>query len=184
MIPAEIPEKEGEDEGGAMPVTVEIPVEDLSHIDPVHVKRELDKNGLVCGSVCACMGPDRDLRGTPTQQQTGLDYMLQLMAEILEGLTIDRERMRANLYRSGGVVFSQRVLLALVQTGMTRDDAYRIVQRLAQRALAERIPMRELLGAEEAGRSLDLDQIFDYEPFVRYADEIVGRLDQLAAVAS
>src|SRR5882672_10478393 len=48
--------------------TVEIPVEDLSHIDPVHVKRELDKNGLACGSVCACMGPDRDLRGTPRQQ--------------------------------------------------------------------------------------------------------------------
>src|SRR5437764_723490 len=45
--------------------TVEIPVEDPSHIDPAHVKRELDKHGLVCGSVCACMGPDRDLRGTP-----------------------------------------------------------------------------------------------------------------------
>ena len=43
--------------------TVEIPVEDPSHIDPAHVKKELDKYGLVCGSVCACMGPDRDLRG-------------------------------------------------------------------------------------------------------------------------
>ena len=42
--------------------SVEIPVEDTSHIDPAHVKAELDKNGLVCGSVCACMGPDRDLR--------------------------------------------------------------------------------------------------------------------------
>ena len=45
--------------------TVEIPIEDPSHIDPAHVKAELEKNGLVCGSVCACMGPDRDLRGTP-----------------------------------------------------------------------------------------------------------------------
>ena len=45
--------------------TVEIPIEDPSHIDPAHVKRELDKHGLVCGSVCACLGPDRDLRGTP-----------------------------------------------------------------------------------------------------------------------
>ena len=62
--------------------TVEIPVEDLSHIDPIHVKRELDKNGLACGSVCACMGPDRDLRGTPAQQKTGLDYMLRLIDQM------------------------------------------------------------------------------------------------------
>ncbi|TMB69361.1 MAG: adenylosuccinate lyase, partial [Chloroflexi bacterium] len=66
---------------------------------------------------------------------TLLDYMLRLMADIIEGLTIDRERMRANLYRSGGVVFSQRVLLALVQKGMTRQDAYRVVQGTAISAL-------------------------------------------------
>jgi D-psicose/D-tagatose/L-ribulose 3-epimerase len=59
--------------------TVEIPVEDIPHIDPRHVKTELDRNGLVCGSVCACMGPDRDLRGTPEQQQTGMDYMMKLL---------------------------------------------------------------------------------------------------------
>src|SRR5437879_13870113 len=52
--------------------TVEIPVEDLSHIDPAHVKVELEKHGLACGSVCACMGPDRDLRGTKGQRRTGL----------------------------------------------------------------------------------------------------------------
>src|SRR5262249_55060897 len=55
--------------------TVEIPIEDPSHINPAKVKRALDKNGLVCGSVCACMGPDRDLRGTPAQQRTSLKYM-------------------------------------------------------------------------------------------------------------
>ena len=115
---------------------------------------------------------------------TLLDHMQRRAIALVEGMVVDAERMRENLELTHGALFSQRVLLALVQTGMTRDDAYRIVQRLAQRALAERIPMRELLGAEEAGRSLDLDQIFDYEPFVRYADEIVGRLDQLAAVAS
>jgi len=64
--------------------TVEIPVEDLSHIDPRHVKAELDKQGLVCGSVCACMGPDRDLRGTPEQQQTGLDYMMKLIDQMVD----------------------------------------------------------------------------------------------------
>jgi D-psicose/D-tagatose/L-ribulose 3-epimerase len=64
--------------------TIEIPVEDPSHIDPVHVKCELDKNGLVCGSVCACMGPDRDLRGTPEQQQTGLAYMTKLIDQMVD----------------------------------------------------------------------------------------------------
>ena len=55
--------------------TVEIAIEDCSHIDAAHVKRELDKAGLVCGSVCACLGPERDLRGTPEQQKTSLDYL-------------------------------------------------------------------------------------------------------------
>ena len=63
--------------------TVEIPIEDPSHIDPAHVKRELDKHGLVCGSICACMGPDRDLRGTAQQQQTGLKYMLKLIEQMV-----------------------------------------------------------------------------------------------------
>ena len=63
--------------------SIEIPVEDPSHIDPAHVKRELDKHGLVCGSVCACMGPDRDLRGTPEQQQTGLDYMTKVLDQMV-----------------------------------------------------------------------------------------------------
>lgn len=63
--------------------SIEIPVEDPSHIDPAHVKRELDKHGLVCGSVCACMGPDRDLRGTLEQQQTGLDYMTRVLGQMV-----------------------------------------------------------------------------------------------------
>src|SRR6185503_17550996 len=54
--------------------TVEIPVEDPSHIDPAHVRRELDKNKLACGSVCACMGPGRDFRGSPEEQKTAMDY--------------------------------------------------------------------------------------------------------------
>jgi D-psicose/D-tagatose/L-ribulose 3-epimerase len=63
--------------------TVEIPIEDPSHIDPAHVKKELDKNGLACGSVCACMGPDRDLRGTAVQQKTGLEYMMKLIDQMV-----------------------------------------------------------------------------------------------------
>jgi D-psicose/D-tagatose/L-ribulose 3-epimerase len=63
--------------------TVEIPVEDPSHIDPAYVKAQLDKNGLVCGSICACMGPDRDLRGTAKQQRTGLSYMKKLIDQMV-----------------------------------------------------------------------------------------------------
>lgn len=62
--------------------SVEIPIEDPSHIDPKHVKRELDKHKLVCGSVCACMGPDRDLRGTPANQRTGMKYLMELIDQM------------------------------------------------------------------------------------------------------
>jgi D-psicose/D-tagatose/L-ribulose 3-epimerase len=79
--------------------SVEIPVEDTSHIDPAHVKAELDKNGLVCGSVCACMGPDRDLRGDETQQKTALDYMFKLVDQMV---TLDCPSMIGPVYSSVG----------------------------------------------------------------------------------
>jgi len=63
--------------------TVEIPVEDPTHIDAAYVKDQLDKHGLVCGSVCACMGPDRDLRGTPGQQRTGMAYLKKLLQQMV-----------------------------------------------------------------------------------------------------
>jgi D-psicose/D-tagatose/L-ribulose 3-epimerase len=63
--------------------SVELPIEDPKHIDPRKIKRELDKSGLVCGSVCACMGPDRDLRGTPRQQNIGLTYLKHLIDEMV-----------------------------------------------------------------------------------------------------
>ncbi len=59
--------------------TVEIPVEDPSHIDPAAVKAAADKAGLAIGSICACMGPGRDFRGTPEEQKTGVDYVLTLI---------------------------------------------------------------------------------------------------------
>jgi len=79
--------------------SVEIPVEDTSHIDPAHVKAELDKHGLVCGSVCACMGPDRDLRGTPEAQKTGLDYMMKLLDQMV---VLDCPSMIGPVYSSVG----------------------------------------------------------------------------------
>ena len=79
--------------------TVEIPIEDPSHIDPLHVKRELDKAGLVCGSVCACMGPDRDLRGTPEAQETGLNYMHALLDQMV---TLDCPSLIGPVYSAVG----------------------------------------------------------------------------------
>jgi len=110
-----------------------------------------------------------------------LDHMQRRVLALVEGMVVDAIRMRENLELTYGALFSQRVLLALVAAGSTRDDAYRVVQRVAQQALDERTPMRELLAADPAGAGLDLDAIFDYAPFVRNAGEIVGRLDAITA---
>jgi adenylosuccinate lyase len=108
-----------------------------------------------------------------------LDHLQRRTLSLVEGMIVNVERMRENLELTHGALFSQRVLLALVEQGLTRDEAYRIVQRLAQQAIADRTPLRELLAAEPAA-GLDLDAIFDYAPFVRYSDDIVARLDAIA----
>ena len=110
-----------------------------------------------------------------------LDYVQSLALTVVRGMTVHADRMRANLELTFGALFSQRVLLALVEGGMQRADAYPIVQRLAQRAWDEGTPLRDLLASEPAAEGLDLDAIFDYGHFVRHADEILGRLDELSA---
>ena len=111
---------------------------------------------------------------------TLLDHMQGRVLALVRGMVVDPERMRENLELTYGAVFSQRVLSALVQAGATRDDAYRIVQRLSQQALDTHVPLRRLLAEDPAGGGLDLEAIFDPATFVRYADEIVGRLDAIA----
>jgi adenylosuccinate lyase len=110
-----------------------------------------------------------------------IDYMQHVAIRLVRGLDVDPERMLENLELTHGALFSQRVLLALVAAGMTRDDAYRVVQATSQRAWAERTPLRGLLDAEPAAAGLDLDAIFDYAAFTRHAPEIVGRLDAIVA---
>ncbi|MGA2013039.1 MAG: adenylosuccinate lyase [Solirubrobacteraceae bacterium] len=109
-----------------------------------------------------------------------LDHMQRRTLALVAGMVVDTDRMRENLELTYGALFSQRVLLALVAAGATRDDAYRVVQHLAREAIARRTPMRELLAADPAGAGLDLDAIFDVAPFVRHASEIVARLDAIA----
>ena len=109
-----------------------------------------------------------------------LDHMQRRALALVGGLVVYPERMRENLELTHGALFSQRVLLALVESGLSRDEAYRIVQRRAQQAIAERTPLRQLLADEPAAAELDLDAIFDYGVFTRYAEEIVGRLESIA----
>ncbi len=80
-----------------------------------------------------------------------LDYMQHLGTKIASGMTIHAERMRANLDLTHGALFSQRALTALVEAGMTRDDAYRIVQANAQQAWDTGTPFRELLATAGPG---------------------------------
>jgi adenylosuccinate lyase len=104
-----------------------------------------------------------------------LDYLQHLAIRVVRGMVVHADRMRSNIDLTCGALFSQRVLLALVSGGMTRDDAYRVAQELAQRAWDERVPLRELL-TERPELALDLDEIFDLGHYTRYAAEIVGRL--------
>jgi adenylosuccinate lyase len=109
-------------------------------------------------------------------------YMLVTCRRLLEGLVVDAERMLSNFDLSHGLVFSQPVLLALVAGGMARDDAYRVVQRAAQRAWDERRPFRTIL-EEDPDVTLKpeaLDEAFDLDRSLRHAHRTVDALDGVA----
>ena len=106
-----------------------------------------------------------------------LDYMQDLTAKVASGMKINEERMRENLGLTYGALFSQRALTALVESGMTRDDAYRVVQENAQRAWDTRTDFRDLLA--EAAPDLDLDTVFDYNAYLTHLPEIFERLEAL-----
>ena len=103
-----------------------------------------------------------------------LDYVQSLAVRVVRGMVVHEERMLENVGLTYGALFSQRVLLALVESGMSRDDAYRVAQEAAQRAWDTRTPLRELLEEQDLG--LDLDAVFDLGAYTHHAHEIVGRL--------
>jgi adenylosuccinate lyase len=107
----------------------------------------------------------------------GLDYMQDLAASVARGMTIRADRMRENLELTHGALFSQRALTALVESGLSRDDAYRVVQENAQRAWDTGTHFRELLA--EAAPDLDLDAVFDYNAYLGHIPEIFERLEAL-----
>src|SRR5262249_11891946 len=112
-----------------------------------------------------------------------LDYMLDRFTWLVEGLVVDAPRMRANLESGGGIVFSQRLLLALVASGLSRDDAYRLVQRHALRAQSGEGDLHDLakadpevfdrVGANGFARAFDLDDV------LRHTGTIVDRLSDI-----
>jgi adenylosuccinate lyase len=110
-----------------------------------------------------------------------LDYMLDRFAWLVEGLVVYPERMRRNLDASHGLVFSHRLLLALVDSGLTRDDAYRLVQGHAMRAWEEETDFADLVrGDPELAGRVDLDAVFDLGATVRHVDTVFDRLHALA----
>jgi adenylosuccinate lyase len=110
-----------------------------------------------------------------------LDYMLERFAWLVERLVVLPERMRRNLDAGNGLFFSQRLLLALVESGLARDDAYRFVQRHALRAHEEEQDFRELVRRDdEIASRVDLDSIFDLAWYTRYVDTVFERLGALA----
>jgi len=108
-----------------------------------------------------------------------LDYMLHRMTGIIEGLQVYPERMRENMERSYGLMYSQRVLHKLLDTGLPRQHAYEIVQRNAMRAWRERTPFRLLLEAdpEVTARLAPADLAACFEPawYLRNVDAIYRR---------
>jgi adenylosuccinate lyase len=109
-------------------------------------------------------------------------YVLRRGQRLLAGLQVDDQRMRSNLWSSHGLVFSQGVLLALIQAGLTRDDAYRIVQTNAMRAWDEHTNFRALLEADPAVSALDvttLDAAFDLDRSLRNVGAVFDALDAI-----
>jgi adenylosuccinate lyase len=106
-----------------------------------------------------------------------LDYMQHLGVRLAEGMTIDADRMRENLELTHGALHSQRALTALVESGMSRDEAYRLVQESAQRAWDEGIHFRELIA--QAAPNLDVDAVLDHDAYLRHLPEVFARLETL-----
>jgi len=119
---------------------------------------------------------------------TLLHYMLVRFRAIVDGLVVRPERMRENLDRGLGLFASSRLLTALVeQGGLSRDEAYGIVQRAALRAADERRPLRELVEADgEVTGALDpraIADCFDEAHLLRHVDQVIARLSQLEEIA-
>jgi adenylosuccinate lyase len=111
-----------------------------------------------------------------------VDTMLDRFTWLVDGMTVHPDRMRSNMAASHNLFFSQRLLLALVESGLARDDAYRLVQRAAMRAWDEELDFVELVrGEPELAARVDLDVVFDLGAYTRHVDVVFDRLGELIA---
>ncbi len=108
-------------------------------------------------------------------------YMLVKFTGLLDRLDVDTRRMVSNLDTTNGLVFSQAVLLELIEQGLTRDDAYRIVQRNAMAAWEGQTHLRDLLAADPDVQipARALEACFSTDRFLRNTAVVFDRLDQL-----
>ncbi len=108
-----------------------------------------------------------------------LDYITSLFAQVMQGLRVYPDRMMENIESTRGVTFSQRVLLALIEQGLSREKAYEITQRNAMRSWDEKLDFRQLLRDEpDVAEHLQgdaLEDMFDYGYYIRYVDETFQR---------
>jgi D-psicose/D-tagatose/L-ribulose 3-epimerase len=132
--------------------TIEIPVEDPSHIDPEHVKAELDKHGLAAGTVCACLGPDRDLRGNAEQQQTSMNYMMKVIDQM--------------------VVLGSHSLIGPVYSSVGRADAVPAAEYKQQWKTVVKNLKKVCKYAEKKGKQVCM------EPLNRFETDFINTVDQ------
>lgn len=109
-----------------------------------------------------------------------LNYMLNRFTNIVKNLTVFPENMKRNMDRTLGLIYSQRVLLALIDTGMTREEAYDLVQPKAMEAWEKQVPFRSLIEADETITNRltkeEIDDCFDYNYHLKHVDTIFERL--------
>jgi adenylosuccinate lyase len=109
-----------------------------------------------------------------------VDYMLQTMTRIIDNLVVYKENMKRNLEKSGGLIFSQRLLIALVDKKLTREEAYKIVQSNAMRARGLGRSFKDVTLADpKIKKHLDQNEIksaFDIKYYLRNVDMIYKRL--------
>ena len=147
------------------------------------------RSNLLAGLQDVALWHERDLSHSSVERVILPDssmlvhYMLRRLRRLIERLEVDAARMEENLHLSHGVVFSQPVLLALVASGLSRDDAYRIVQRNALSAWEQRIPFRDVLAADSDVSSrqpaIDLDAAFDLRSSLQHVAATFAHLDAL-----
>ena len=117
-----------------------------------------------------------------------LDYILSIFTRVMGDLRVYPQRMWENIESSRGLIFSQRVLLELVDKGLAREDAYAIVQRNAMTGWDEGRDFRELIKSDQEAATYlpesELNELFDYGYYTRYVDETFQRLGLLRAKIS